>query len=444
MPTPSESDARSEINSALVVSEPLFRPSPMEDMTDMRVLWFYTTNTFNSFSIEGGHSPVIDNVLKVKVVEHAFNSPFLMQCLLGLASLQMQSLNQEVPSAKAATYRARAFQGYRDAIEAARPTDFPALLACSLLMCALSSEMFRDPSSKPLYIVDWMTVWRGIGLIVEIITPLSMYNSGLAVLFFRPPIDLEKAARHIPNNLLFMVQSIKEGDADYADQQTYYATLKYLGSLYMELEKGFGPLLDLRIITFFTFIPKPFVPLAKEHRPRALIILAHYCAFTKLMVGPWWMRGIAVRQIREIREEVSQSWSHLLTVPQKVALLADPVEIAKEILDNNTWTAPEEDLHSGETRDPRIKELRLINNEGVPTSIVDGRWVLEAIEGAPDLLGALKLEGHEEGKQPSDEMFPIGPDEFGIGHLLAEDSPLSSGSSTLSPPPDSVPDSPGV
>jgi hypothetical protein len=414
----------------------------MEDYTDMKMLWFYTTNTFNSFSIEGGHSPLIDDVLKVKVVEHAFNSPFLMQCVLGLSSLHMQSLNQEVPSTKAVAYRAKAFQGYRDAIEAARPTDFPALLACSLLMCALSSEMFREPSTKPLYIVDWMTVWRGIGLIVEIITPMSIQKSGLAVLFFRPPIDLEKTATHIPNNLLFMVQSIKQGDADYNDQQTYYEALRYLGSLYLELEKGFSPILDLRVITFFTFIPKPFIPLAKEHRPRALIILAHYCAFTKVLDGPWWMRGIAERQIREIREAISQSWSHLLHVPQKVANLTDRVMIAKEILENNTWTAPEEDLFSGKTRDPRIKDLGLITDKGAPTNIVDGRWVVGAIEGAPDLFDALKLEDHEEEKQPSDEMFPIGAEAFGLGHPLNTDSPLSSGSSTLSPPPESMSTSP--
>ena len=84
-----------------------------------------------------------------------------------------------------------AFLQELDAIEAANPSDFPALIATSLLMIALSSQMFRDPDAKPLYVIDWMQVWRGIGLIVEIVSPRVLQETGMAVLFYRPPIDLK-------------------------------------------------------------------------------------------------------------------------------------------------------------------------------------------------------------------------------------------------------------
>jgi hypothetical protein len=349
----------------------------MGDATDMRMLWFYTLNTYNSFSIETGRSTVIDNVLKVKLVEYAFQSPFLMHCVMGLSAAHLQHLKQDVSPQRAVAYRARAFEGYRQAIQMAKPKDHPALLACSLLMTALSSQMFREPDGKPLYIIDWMQLWRGIGVIVELISPQSIVESGLAVLFYRPPMDLEKCSRYIPNNLLFMVTSIAPGDDDYEYQNIYYEALQYLGSLYMELEKGFSPILDLRVVTFFTFIPKSFIPLARDLRPRALILLAHYAAFAKLNQKIWWMDGIANREIPYICNMLGDEWEHLLRIPRKVTLTENKVEIATIIIDNHNWAPGEEDLYE-KNRDPRIKtDLKLINDVGQEAMVVDGEWRLK-------------------------------------------------------------------
>ncbi|CAJ2510744.1 Uu.00g063690.m01.CDS01 [Anthostomella pinea] len=360
----------------LVISEPLFRPGEMSDSMDMKMLWFYTTQTYHSFSIETGHSQVVDHVLKVRIVEHAFKSPFLMDCLMALSSLHLQTLNQVVPTRRAAAYRARAFEGYRNAIEAARPADFPALLACSLLMCALSSQMFREDDAKPLYIIDWMAVWRGIALIIDIISPMSIQQSGMSVLFVRPPIDLEKCTQYIPNNLLFMITSIKPDDPDYEHQKVYYEYLRYLGSLYMELTvHGFSPIMDLRVITFLTFVPRPLLPLAKERRPRVLIMLAYYLCFTRIMPpGAWWMRGIGDREIDNIIEVVGDEWAHLLRVPRMVSQATDRIEMARIIIDNQNWTPGEIDLYH-KHRDPRTKtDLKLINNEGTEVQLAQGHW----------------------------------------------------------------------
>jgi hypothetical protein len=429
----------------------------MGDEIDMKMLWVYTTKTYDSFSIEGGWSPTVDHALKVRMVEIAFESPFLMHCLLGLSAMQLQTFDQDVPRDKAVGYRAQAYEGYRSAIQAAQPRDYPALLACSLLMAALASEAFRDPESKRLYIVDWMVVWRGIGLIVEIITPQSIQESGLAVLFYRPPIDLEKSTRHIPNNLLFMVNSIKEGDTDYEYKDVYYDALKYLGSLYQELANGFSPILDLRIITFFTFTPRPFIPLAQEYRPRAMIILAHWCSFAKLIIGPWWMRGISNRQITEITESVGESWKHLLRVPRKVMYLENRLEIAKEILDNNNWTAPmqDDDDERKDPRilDPRVKDLHLISDTGLDVSIVDDRWVLSvprlfmeklqiADPAAAERLGPREMTAELRARNSYANLPLESVGSKSSSSLSPPPSSPSAPSASLSPPPDSMSASP--
>jgi hypothetical protein len=368
-------------NDVLVVSEPLFLPEQTSDVIDMKMLWFYTTFSFQSFSINSGRSTAVDYALKIKVVEHAFRSPFLMETLKGLSALHLRTLGQPVPAHKTASYQADAFSGYRTAIETANPVDFPALLACSLFMIAMSSQTFRDPNGKRLFIVDWMALWRGIGLIVELITPRAVQDSGLAPLFYRPPIDLERAAQHIPNNLLFMVTSIKYGDDDYEYKKDYYEFLRYLGALYMELkEHGLGPVLDLRIITFFSFCPRPLLPLAKQLRPRMLVIIAYWLCFVKLLNsgGPWWMRGLSPH-IRQVVEEVGEEWDHLLRVPQMVLMTDDDdrTGMAKLIVDNHNWTPSELDLYNRH-RDPRARtELKFINNDGSELEIADGHWRLK-------------------------------------------------------------------
>ncbi|GAW14761.1 hypothetical protein ANO14919_041640 [Xylariales sp. No.14919] len=362
-------------NMVPVVSEPLFIPEQADDALDMKMLWFYTAYSFQNFAINSGRSTVIDYILKVRIVEHAFRSPFLMETLKALSALHLRMLNQPIPTQKLVAYQAQAFQGYRNAIERADPKDFPALLGCSLFTVAMSSQGFREPNGKRLFIVDWIAVWRGIGLIIELIEPQAVKDSGLAALFWRPPIDMEKTVQYIPNNLLFMVTSIRYKDADYEFQKDYYELLRYIGSLYMELiEHGFGPVLDLRIITFWTFCPRPLLPLMKQRRPRLLVIIAHWLCFVKLMhYSSWWMRGLEP-QAEQIFEEIGEKWGHLLRVPRMVMQAEGYVEMARLIIDNHNWTPGELDLYN-KHRDPRVKnDLKLITNAGAEIEIVDGYW----------------------------------------------------------------------
>lgn len=339
-----------------MVDEPPFKFGGADEY-DMKLLWFYTTETYASFSVETGKIPFIDRILKSTIPKFAFRSPFLMDCILGLSALHMQSLNLSVPLSKAISYRARAFAGYRQAIEKADSQDFPALLVCSLLLTALSSELFREADTRPLYIIDWMVVWRGIGLIFDIIPVDTLYDAGLEKLFSRPAFDLNQAALHIPNNLLFMVSSINEGDDEYPHLSTYYDTLKFLGGLYCELEAGFSPVLSLRIITWYTFLPKPFIELARMHRPRALVILAHHLAFLKLVPSVWWLAGIGDRGIQDIINVLGQEWQSLLAVPAAAMELSDKVELAKLIKGNHAW---EPSTEKASITPP----MAMVNNDG--------------------------------------------------------------------------------
>ncbi|KAK4165059.1 C6 zinc finger domain protein [Cladorrhinum sp. PSN259] len=321
--------------------EPLFIPRG-RDEADMRLLWFYTNATFYSFSSGQWEERNVDKVLRVDVVQHAFSNPFLMDTLLGLSAMHVNRLgfrDIKVPPSKELLYRAKAYEGFRKAVEAADPATFPALLACSLLLCGLSTYVFQSDEPRPLYILDWITLWRGISAVVEIASRPKLAPSGLLPLVFRPEIDMEQSAPHIPSYLVFMLASIKEDDADYHYLESYQLALKILGSLYLELgTNGLGPMLMLRVATYFTFLDRHFHEAAKEHQPPALVILAHHLAFTNFHDDKcWWMEGIGDKEIPHIWAYLEPEWRPFLQVPMTTAKTKSRVEIARLLLNDPMW-----------------------------------------------------------------------------------------------------------
>lgn len=334
------------------LNQPPYRPSSVDE-TDMRLLWFYTTQTCYSFSTASSPSEL---AMQTRLVQHAFENPFLMDSIFALSSLHLQSLShssvrQQIDPSRALAYRARSFEGYRRAVEEAQPKTFPALIANSLLLTALSSQTFREPEGKELYIIDWMVVWRGIGLMIGMMGLPAIQASGLHTLFYRPPVDLDAGASCIPNNLLFMISSISRSDPDYASSQIYYDTLKYLGVLYYELRRGgITPMMNLRIATWFTFLPSAFVELARSKRPRVLVILAYYAMFLKLLNAIWWLRNVGQRSLLDITQHLTRNsqgplaslsclYSNILSAPLEAIQIdaSDRLALSRHILSEPEW-----------------------------------------------------------------------------------------------------------
>lgn len=336
-----------------VVSEPQFRPGSIDEI-DMKLLWFYTTNTCGLFNVAGRRWNKSEGIMRGALVQQAFQTPFLMDSLFSVSTLHLQILNQKFDQNRALMYRARSFEGYRKAIQVGDHKTFPALVANSLLLTAISSQNFREPTAPDLYIIDWMVVWRGIGLMLDLITLPGLLESGLEALFFRPQIDLEIATTYIPDVLLSMISSIEPTDPEYVEVPVYLRTLKYLGSLHHHLRDGLNPVMRLRIITFFTFLPTRFQELVREKRPLTLIILAHYATFLKFTQYAWWLVGIADRTISDIIKYLDPEWLRYMAMPVKVLAAIGDVSVGQLILNNDLWN-PTGPLHS----DNRSKVLNL-------------------------------------------------------------------------------------
>ncbi|KAK4100990.1 hypothetical protein N658DRAFT_388555, partial [Parathielavia hyrcaniae] len=325
---------------ATVPQQPLFKPSGHDEI-DMRLLWFYSTVTYTSFSTSGVRERDVDLVLKVNVVQLAFANPFLMDCILALSAMHINWLGVKtmaISPSHEIYFRAKAFETYRKAVAAADPATYPALLVCSLLLCGLSTNVFRGDEARPLAILDWMILWKGIGYIIKTVKRPAQSRSGIGALVFRPGVDLNASAQSLPAYLLFMLSSIKEGDPEYPLVQDYYSALVYLGSLYLELKNGISALLLLRIVTFPTRLCSTFIDAARSKRPRALVILAHYLVFVKFRVGScWWLDNISAHEIPSIYHFLGPKWEHLLRVPMAALPLDNDRDVARLLLDDLSW-----------------------------------------------------------------------------------------------------------
>ncbi|PNY23168.1 Sterol uptake control protein 2 [Tolypocladium capitatum] len=354
-----------------VLVEPSFRPGGI-DKTDMKLLWFFTVNTCSSFSLDDGRMIPAEEVMRSIVVKHAFETPFLMHSLFALASLHRQTLQLGFDRCRALEHRDAAFTGYQWAVEHPTPQVYPALLAHSLLLTAITAQNFREPDSGKLYIINWMLIWRGIGVIFERTempkdNMAAMASSGLQALFHRPMIDLTDAAAHIPGNLRLMVDMIQHDEEDHVDKPTYYNALGYLASLYQNLRNGgFSALMKLRIITWFTFLPHRFVELVRDRRPRALIIIAHYAAFLKLVGEVWWLQGVGERSLQDLCEHVNHPmWINLLHVPKAALAAEDDLEVARILVHDNTWVPPAPPAYEwDEQREYNARGLTWVDSEG--------------------------------------------------------------------------------
>lgn len=320
-----------------LVIEPLFRPYGVEQ-DEMKLLWFFTANTCKSFNAEPAREEAAEKILRIDLMQHAFDKRFLLDTVIALSSHHAESLGMSVNRSRSLAYRVTAIQGYTNAVEAADPDTFQALLATSLLMAALASADFRDPNSPDLHIVGWMMVWRGIGLMIERLTLKNFLQSNLCRLFYRPSVDLAQAGWHIPLELRTMLACIQPNDPEFVDIEPYHSTLKYLGSLYQHLEDGLSSLMKLRIVTWLTFVPSRFTELVRQLQPRALVIMAHYAAFLKLVQRVWWMTGVGDRALADIIRHLSAArWHRYLRRPIEVSKLHDNQKIGQVLTGDGTW-----------------------------------------------------------------------------------------------------------
>lgn len=319
----------------------LWKPETVMPVTrteSHNLILFFRQHTCHSFSIPLGTEGPSSRILRDISIQASYLVPFFRSSIIAMAAMHMESLNMGISPHIAYVARERSYTGYREAINQANSSKFPSLIVNSLMLTAISSFHFRDCRYPELYILDWMNVWRGIGIMMDFGSRQTVTDRGLEPLFERPVMDQNSSGEGIPLQLKYMKLGIgARSDPDTGDRDVYTETLNKLGVLFRNLKQGLTDTMCRQIVTWLTMIPSRFIEIARQKRPRALIILAYYAAFLKLLQGAWWLAGVGDRIIFDVVKELDVQWQVYLHMPRLAKKADGNIAVGRAILNSHTW-----------------------------------------------------------------------------------------------------------
>lgn len=182
------------------------------------------------------------------------------------------------------------------------------------------------------YNLQWLVLYRGLATVITMKSYPRVQKSKVAPLFRRELSPL-KTERVVPQILLEMVKEIAPEDPDFEYLESYCNALDALGILYAGLRQdGRGPALFVRAISWPSFTTQKFTDCAREARPRALIILAYYLVFIKMIPGLWWLDGTADFQIKMIQNMIEPEWWLFIDVPIEATFTENPEDLEYMLL----------------------------------------------------------------------------------------------------------------
>jgi hypothetical protein len=270
------------------------------------------------------------------VPQLAFENDFLLNGILGIASLDLERLNPDSQDIQkqSAIYRWRAVSDFRNALTRVEPgtRKYEAALVMSILLVVLYSP---NPSvdEDDLVIIKWLIFYRGLKVVINMTSLPKIEMAGSVGPFFRRELRALKIGPVVPKILVSMLQEIDMMDPDFLVLEHYCKVLDTLGILYASLKQdGLGPELYIRIVSWCSYIDQEFTDCATQRRPRALIIMAYYLVFIKVIKGLWWLEGIPDRDIGRILKTLGPRWTPFLEVPLQASMMTDKGEIAALLL----------------------------------------------------------------------------------------------------------------
>jgi len=319
---------------------PPWRPPPILttssgniSVTDMHLLHHWSTITCKNVAIGDD----ANRTLQLVVPQLAFENDFLLNGILGIASLDLERLNPDSQSIQKQTniYRGKAIADFRQALTLIEPgtRSYEASLIMSILLVVLYSHGEQHTDEDELIIVKWLVLYRGLNVLINMTSFPKVVLAGSVGPFFRRELKELKIGPVVPKLLVNMLQKVDILDKDFLMLEYYCKVLDALGILYASLQQdGLGPELYIRVVSWCSYVGQEFTNCATERRPRAIIIMAHYLVFIKIVKGLWWLERIPDRDIGKIGKMLGPRWAPYLEVPLKASIMTDKDEIAALLL----------------------------------------------------------------------------------------------------------------
>lgn len=304
--------------------ESLYTP---EHMLHLRLLHQYNTHTVQSFTdafqLEGFKS----EVLRLEVPSLAFQHHYLMDALLSITLLHLASTDPS-PDLPVTTYRDRALRQLRHQVENVSADNARPVFMASLLLSVTALAADRHTGYEGIWLTNWLAMAIGPRIMIDgqrkhvslRPTPLRRvplkHAAPVAI-----PLDLEDALR------------MDEDDEDWEFREDLQRAASGIGRLFGSLV---CPTCD-SCVAFkvrswpFVFVSSKFVDMARQLRPRALIVMSYYLPFFHWFPKVWLYDDVAILEMEKISAAVGSEWTAPLAAPE-VAVRVKDTGLLKEFL----------------------------------------------------------------------------------------------------------------
>lgn len=299
-------------------------------MLRLRLLHHFTSSTVTSFTKAFQLGGVTSTTLQVDVPKLAFHHHFLMDAILSVALLHMAStepaLAADLPVAQ---YWNQALSGLREQVACFSQGNARAVVTTSVLLAIAALAADRLSGYEGIWLTNWLALTIGPRVILPARGAMNPSRGGE-----RDMGGWDAAFGHwspvaVPPELEEAVRFTGEDDEDWDHRDDIRLAVQGIGRLFGALACPSCGLSSPSCVEFkvrawpFVFVTSGFVNLARQERPRALVIMSYYLAFFHWFPRIWVYEGVASRDMEKIASVVGPEWVGYLSAPRVAVLVKD-------------------------------------------------------------------------------------------------------------------------
>ncbi|OAA69095.1 C6 zinc finger domain protein [Cordyceps fumosorosea ARSEF 2679] len=275
------------------------------------------------------HFPEIRDIWTVAVPRLATNYDTLLNAIMTLALRHMLCTGFEdiAPRDKIelhhAQYLEATLQEYRSGVGTLTPAVADAATFTSIVLSlhALASLRDRDLSEYTAP-VQWLQLCKGVTHVFKVTRLLLQGDaeaySNKMVAIGGPIVEPSNILREENRNQFPKLLARRPEDSD-ADDAAYVETATYIGAIQTAIQANdHVDFITRRLIIYPLLIPQRFVELVSEHRPRALVILAHFFALAAHCQTSAWVGDVPKKEILALEQYLGPQYQQELAWPLSV------------------------------------------------------------------------------------------------------------------------------
>ncbi|KAJ3498108.1 hypothetical protein NLG97_g1378 [Lecanicillium saksenae] len=277
-------------------------------------------------SLPGTYYPEIRRIWSTVVPRLATNYDTLLNAMMTLALRHMLCMGFQgiLPLEKIqfhhAQYLEATLQEYRAVVGTLTPAlaDSASFTSVVLSLDAFASLRDRDLSNYTAP-VQWLQLCKGVTQVFRITLQLLKgdpdANINKVVATSGAFVEPSKIMCDENRNMFPVLLERRLGDSD-EDDQACIDTVSYIGAIQSAIDGGEHiDIITRRLIVYPVLFPQRFVELLDEHRPRALVILAHFFAVAAHCHTSAWVGDTPRKEIQALAGFLAPEYQHELAWP---------------------------------------------------------------------------------------------------------------------------------